>query len=223
MPFEDVPIAQKQIIRACNVTATPVITATQMLESMITSPRPTRAEASDVANAILDGTDAVMLSAETATGDYPIEAVRTMARIAQKTEPLIARAQAMQSQRPSLQDVETDSVARASVAIADALGTSAIVTSSTSGLTPLLVSRYRPPVPVLCTCWRARTHRQLSVVWGVEAALAELPKGTDQAIHRTIETFRRLKRVKRGDKVVVTAGVPAGMPGKTNMIMVRNV
>jgi pyruvate kinase len=220
MSLDEVPIAQKRIIAVCNAGAKPVITATQMLESMLHAPRPTRAEASDVANAILDGTDAVMLSGETAMGEYPIQAVKVMAAIAQKTDPLIAGT----ANGPSLlHDIETDSVALAAVDIATVLGTRAILTSSTSGMTPRLVSRYRPDAAVYCVAWNPQTQRQLSVVWGVQAATAKLPKGTDAAVRATIDTFRRLKRVKKGEKVVVTAGVPAGVPGNTNMILVLDV
>ncbi|MEX2243774.1 MAG: pyruvate kinase [Fimbriimonadaceae bacterium] len=220
MDLEGVPVAQKRIIAVCNERATPVITATQMLESMVASPRPTRAEASDVANAILDGTDAVMLSAETATGAYPIEAVKTMARIAQSAEPMVHFTAKGQHDNA---DTETDSVAHAAVGIAAALSVKAILTSSTSGLTPRLVSRYRPSVPVLCVSWNARTHRQLSVVWGVESVTEALPETTDEAVERTVRAFLRLNRIRHRDKVVVTAGVPAGVPGNTNMILVLDV
>jgi pyruvate kinase len=221
MSLEEVPLAQKHIIAACNATATPVITATQMLESMIHAPRPTRAEASDVANAILDGTDALMLSAETAVGDYPIEAVRTMAKVAQKTEPSIQH-RAKKKRSPN-QDAETDSVALAAVSIASTLKTTAILTSTTSGMTPRLVSRYRPEAEILCVCWNEKTQRQLAAVWGVDAVFAKLPKGTDAAVATTISTFQALGRVRKRQKVVVTAGVPAGVPGKTNMILVLDV
>ncbi len=223
MAFDEVPVAQKRIIAACNAAATPVITATQMLESMIHAPRPTRAEASDVANAILDGTDAVMLSGETAMGEYPIASVRTMAGIAVKTEPLIDQRFVRAEDKTSQQDTETDSVALAAVSIATTMRTGAILTSSTSGMTPRLVSRYRPQAEILCVAWAEKTQRQLSVVWGVEAALAKLPKGTDAAVAATVKTFLRLKRIKKKEKVVVTAGVPAGVPGNTNMILVLNV
>jgi pyruvate kinase len=224
MAFDEVPVAQKRIIKACNAAATPVITATQMLESMIHAPRPTRAEASDVANAILDGTDAVMLSGETAMGEYPVASVRTMAGIALKTEPLINYQLALHDEgKTAQQDTETDSVAHAAVGIATTMGTRSILTSSTSGMTPRLVSRYRPQAQILCVAWTETTQRQLSVVWGVESALAKLPKGTDAAVAATVKTFLRLKRIKRREKVVVTAGVPAGVPGNTNMILVLNV
>ena len=224
MDFDEVPVAQKRIIAVCNATATPVITATQMLASMVHSPRPTRAEASDVANAILDGTDAVMLSGETAIGEYPVEAVRTMASIAVKTEPLLqARRSERRRRMASHLDAETDSVALAAVGIATTLKTGAILTSSTSGMTPRLVSRYRPEGPILCLSWNERTQRQLSVVWGVESAHAKLPKGTDAAVEATIKAFLKYRRIKPGQRMVVTAGVPAGVPGNTNMVLVVTV
>jgi pyruvate kinase len=224
MSLEEVPIAQKRIIAACNATATPVITATQMLESMIHAQRPTRAEASDVANAILDGTDAVMLSGETAVGDYPIDAVKTMAAIAHRAEAHIDGTRSMRRRkRTAKPDTETDSVALAAVGISQTLHTAAILTSTTSGMTPRLVSRYRPEAQILCVCWNPATQRQLSVVWGVEAACAKLPKGTDAAVAATIATFQKLGRIKFREKVVVTAGVPAGVPGNTNMILVLDV
>ena len=224
MDIEEVPMAQKRIIAKCNAAAIPVITATQMLESMLSSPCPTRAETTDVANAILDGTDAVMLSGETAAGQYPIEAVMTMAGIARKTERHFDHKEKMLRLASGRQhDEETDSVARAAVSIADNLRAKAVLTSSTSGTTPRLVSRYRPPMPVLCACWTKATTTQMSMIWGVQATFVELPEGTDEAVARTIDAFLRLGLVKRGDKVVVTAGVPAGVPGKTNMVLVRDV
>jgi len=221
--IEDVPVAQKRIISKCNAVGMPVITATQMLESMLHSPRPTRAEASDVANAILDGTDAVMLSGETAVGEYPLEALKTMGRIAEKIECLVDHQSRMRPGRRASFDVETDSVAHAAVELADSLKATAILTSTTSGTTPRLVSRYRPAVPILCACWTWRTQRQLSVVWGVEAVQVELPTTTDEAIERAVEVFLNLKKVRAKDKVIVTAGVPAGVPGNTNMLLVIDV
>ncbi len=223
MDLREVPVAQKWIIGKCNAAGVPVITATQMLESMLSSPRPTRAEASDVANAILDGTDAVMLSGETATGDYPIEALKTMGGIAESVEPLIDQATKMLRTKETAPDKETDSVAHAAVSIACTLKASAIVTSSTSGATPRLVSRYRPPMPILCSCWVERAQRQLAVVWGVEAVLVDASPNTDEVIHTAIDAFLNQKRIKVGDKVVVTAGVPPGVSGKTNMLLVQDV
>lgn len=219
MEIEDVPAAQKKIIARCNLFAKPVITATQMLESMVTTSRPTRAEASDVANAILDGTDAVMLSGETASGMYPLEAVRTMANIATATEGNV---------RPKFGDENktghsTDVVAESAVKIARGLKAKAILTTSTSGMTPTMVSKYRPQQPILVACWSDRVQRQLSVVRGVHALLVDPPLNTDDAIRATVNAFLRRKLIGIGDTVVVTAGVPVGQPGNTNLIQVCTV
>lgn len=221
MDIEDVPLAQKAIIRAAQVAGKPVITATQMLESMVNAPRPTRAEATDVANAILDGTDAVMLSGETAAGKYPLEAVRYMARIAEKAEgtfddrPLLE----MDDERAS----EPIAIAHAVARLAKMIRPKAILTTTTSGQTARLVSKYRPKVPILCATWSSSTYRQMSAVWGVEAAHIGLPTSTDEQIEQAIEAFTRRKRLRVGDTIIVSAGVPAGTPGNTNMIMVIKV
>lgn len=223
MDIKTVPAAQKKVIAKCNAAGVPVITATQMLESMLHSPRPTRAEASDVANAILDGTDAVMLSGETATGQYPLQAVQTMAGIAENIEPLIDHRSRMSRKELMRIELETDAVAHAAIEIASALGAKAVVTSSTSGATPRLVSRYRPPMPVLCACWNEQVQRQLALVWGVEAALVNPPTSTDDAVRSAVTEFLSQKRISAGTRVVVTAGVPPGVPGKTNMVLVHDV
>lgn len=218
MEIEDVPAAQKRIISKCNATATPVITATQMLESMVSASRPTRAEASDVANAILDGTDAVMLSGETATGAYPVESVRIMAKIAEATEHEV--------RGRKLEDGgihTTDVVAESAVKIARGLRARAILTTSASGMTPRMVSKYRPNQPIYVACWNERVQRQLSVVRGVQALIVDAPLNTDDAIRSTVNAFLRRKLIKVGDQVVVTAGVPVGQPGNTNLIQVVTV
>lgn len=222
MAIEEVPAAQKRIIARCARLGKPVITATQMLESMIASPRPTRAEASDVANAILDGSDAVMLSGETAAGEYPVEAVRAMARIAARTD-------AGFDNDPLLRDFEqrarqkavshTEAVAHAVAELADLIEPDAILTTTTSGQTARLVSKFRPRVPILCATWDARTERQMSVVWGVEAVTLPLPRTTDEIVATATARFAALRRLKEGDTVIVTAGIPAGMPGNTNMVL----
>jgi pyruvate kinase len=221
MEIEDVPIMQKKIIRECTAYGTPVITATQMLESMVGAPRPTRAEATDVANAVLDGSDALMLSAETSVGAYPIDCVRTMARIAEKAESLYDRQKIeRQFEKASETGVrQTDAIAHCVELLAKQLRPSAILTLSTSGQTARLVSKYRPRVAVLCATSDARTHRQLALVWGVEAILVAAPIHTDDAIESAIRAFRAEKRLKVGDLVIVTAGVPAGQRGNTNLIM----
>jgi len=218
MEIEDVPAAQKRIIHKCNARAVPVITATQMLESMVSASRPTRAEASDVANAILDGTDAVMLSGETASGDYPIESVRIMAKIAMVTEDHVKT-----NFKDDFSNHTTDVVAESAVNIAKGVKAKAILTTSASGMTPRMVSKYRPVQPILCACWSDRVQRQLSVSRGVQSLLVDAPLNTDDAIRSTVNAFLRRKLFKVGDQVVVTAGVPVGQPGNTNLIQVVNV
>ncbi|HQU19401.1 MAG TPA: pyruvate kinase, partial [Fimbriimonadaceae bacterium] len=203
----------------------PVITATQMLESMIAAPRPTRAEAADIANAVLDGTDALMLSGETATGQYPIQAVQTMARIAHRAETLLFKEPLRYAvtQPPAYRWEPTDAVAHAAVELSQALRRKAIVTTSTSGQTARLVSKFRPSAPILCATYRPETHLYLSVVWGVEAIRFDPPRSTDQSVQTAIEGFVRNRRLKSGDSVVITAGVPAGVAGQTNMILIQVV
>lgn len=222
--FEEVPFEQKRVIRRCNIAGKPVITATQMLESMVAAPRPTRAEATDVANAILDGSDALMLSGETAAGDFPLEAVKAMAKIAVETESgLDYEERLVELERRAGKSTNTESVAHAAVGLAHSLKCKAIVTTSTTGATPRLVSKYRPKPPIFCGCYNERTQRQLSVVWGVEAIFAPVALHVDQTVENVIENLLRLKRLKIGDHVVVTAGTPPGKPGNTNMILVETV
>ncbi len=220
MDIEDVPAAQKKIIAKANQAGKPVITATQMLESMMNCSRPTRAEASDVANAILDGTDAIMLSGETASGNYPIESVRIMAKIAESTE---------QNCKPSAIPLDrqgseaTDVVAHAAVDIAHGLKVKAVLSASTSGATPRMVGKYKPRVPIYCACWSERVQRQLSIVRGVHALVIDTPLNSDDAIRSAVNGFLRHKHLKVGDLIVVTAGVPIGVPGNTNLIEVLTV
>lgn len=221
MDIEEVPLAQKRIIRKCNEAGKPVITATQMLESMISSPRPTRAEAADVANAILDGTDAVMLSGETAAGEYPVEAVSIMARIASQAETMFDHAALMRrflEERTGKSD-PTEAIAHAATQLADLTSPAAILTTTTTGQTARLVSKYRPTVPILCATWDEKTQAQMSVVWGVEAAKVPKPSSTDESVRQAVDEFRRSKRLKNGERVIVTAGVPTGTPGMTNLIL----
>jgi pyruvate kinase len=220
MNLEDVPHAQKEIIRKCNALGKPVITATQMLESMIAAPRPTRAEVADVANAILDGTDAVMLSGETATGAFPTQCVETMARIAAKAESILDHEAilARETMQAAGKVSPAFAIAHAVARLAESIAPKAILTTSTSGQTACLVSKYRPRTPILCATWNQETCRQLSVVWGVDAIHMPLPKSTDEIVKKAMEGFVRHKRLKTGDSVIVTAGVPPG-PGKTNLIL----
>lgn len=224
MDMEDVPAVQKRTIRLCLEAGKPVITATQMLESMLKAARPTRAEASDVANAILDGTDAVMLSGETAAGEYPVQAVEVMARIAEKAEEMSDFTSRMVN-APAAHGVddETDAVAAAAVRLAATLEAKAIITTSTSGTTPRLVSRYRPTIPLLCAAWSTKTFYSLCLVWGVTALSMGKPRTSKQGIEEAIEAFRMAGIVAEGDRVVITCGVPPGVPGSTNLILVERV
>ncbi len=221
MNLEDVPLVQKKIIRKCNEAGKPVITATQMLESMVNLSRPTRAEATDIANAILDGTDAVMLSGETATGRYPTESVKVMSKIAEAAESSFnydAHFDSMEAIKDN-----TSAVAEAAVQLATSLKVKAILTTTTSGLTPRMVSKFRPRMPVLCTAWNQNTHRQMSIAWGVETIMLDSPDTMDDVADRAIDGFLKERLLKVGDAIVITAGVPAGKVGNTNLIMVETV
>ncbi len=222
MPFDEVPMVQKKIIRACNSVGKPVITATQMLESMITCPRPTRAEATDVANAIFDGTDAVMLSGETASGQYPEIAVKTMARIASKSETAFLKESAYRSRLIPSRDTTT-AVARATADIAEEIGAKAILCATSSGSTARMVSQYRPSAPIVGVTTQASTYRFLALVWGVSPLLISEVHDTEAMMDTTIETARRSGAVGYGDTVVLTAGVPVNRPGFTNLIKVHIV
>ena len=203
----------------------PVITATQMLESMMHSPRPTRAEATDVANAILDGTDAVMLSGETASGMYPLQAVKYMSRIAEKAETLLEREDfLLQVTTDSHGHIDhTEAVAHGVAQLAEFLKSKAILTSTTSGRTAILVSKFRPAAPILCAAWNKKVQAQMGLVWGVEAALVDLPRTSDEQIANAANAFLKEKRLKPDDRVIVSAGVPPGSAGNTNMILVLTV
>ena len=220
MELEDVPLAQKRIIERCSEAGKPVITATQMLESMMHSPRPTRAETTDVANAILDGTDAVMLSGETAAGLYPIECVKTMVRIAEKAETLYDRTKIENRFLEKVQSgvTQTEAVCHSAASLSAQLKAQAIVTTSVTGTTAQYVSKFRPKVPILCATWNDRTRSQLAVVWGVEAISVKKSEAIDESIKDSIDAFFRHKRLKVGDTVVVVAGVPVAVSGHTNMI-----
>jgi pyruvate kinase len=218
-PAEQVPIQQKRILRACNRAGKPAITATQMLQSMIDNPRPTRAEASDVANAVLDGTDAVMLSGETATGHYPVEAVQVMERVATIAEEHIECEEWLR--RVGEASAPSEAIARATVEIAMELNAAAIITSTMSGHTAQMVARYRPCVPVLAATPNAVVYRRMALVWGVVPLLVPEYTSTDEMIETTTRAARDAGLVRPGDRVVITAGIPAGGEGKTNMLKVH--
>jgi pyruvate kinase len=223
LPFEEVPFAQKRIISLCNRLGRPVITATQMLESMITHPRPTRAEASDVANAILDGTDAVMLSAETAAGQYPRLAVEAMSRIIHEIERH-GRVQSREERRRVETAYSTEfAIAAASSAAVTMLGAPVLIVFTKSGFSARVVASQRPHVPILVLTDIPRTYRHLSLVWGVVPELVEHADTYEQMVKMALDAVRRRELARTGDRVVVTAGVPFDVPGTTNMIKVETV
>ncbi|KGK83940.1 pyruvate kinase [Desulfosporosinus sp. HMP52] len=216
IPVEEVPIRQKEMIRKCNLLGKPVIVATQMLDSMIRQPRPTRAEASDVANAILDGTDAIMLSGETAAGLFPIEAVKMMDKIAQRTEKTCKNDQAS---RHSAKVAEA--ISFASYTIAKDLKAAAILTPTHSGLTARMISKYRPMAMIIAATPFDNTARKLSLLWGVQPIIVPESPGTDEMLAVTVNTSLNKSLIQAGDVVVITAGVPIGKVGSTNMIKVQ--
>ncbi|KUK41029.1 MAG: Pyruvate kinase [Clostridia bacterium 62_21] len=220
---EEVPLIQKRIIARCNRLGKPVITATQMLESMINNPRPTRAEASDVANAIMDGTDAVMLSAETAVGRYPVEAVKTMARIARRTEEELPYAEFIRQRKEFSRHTVTDAISYATCATATDLEAAAVLTSTETGYTARMVAKYRPRCPIIAVTPHARVLQRLTLVWGVEPLLVRRISNTDEMIETSIGAALAAGFIKGGDLVVITAGVPVGVHGTTNLLKVHTV
>jgi pyruvate kinase len=222
-PAEEVPIAQKRIIRACNERSKPVITATQMLDSMIRNPRPTRAEASDVANAILDGSDAIMLSGETAVGRYAVAAVKTMARIAEVTERSIPYADWLQRAGRSDSRSVVDAIGQVACEIATDLEAKAIITSTVSGGTARRVASHRPATAIIAPTPSPAAYRQLALVWGVQPLLVDEFTDTDAMIVTVMEATRARGVVQEGDLVIITAGVPLGGSGLTNLLKVHRV
>ncbi|MBX6394285.1 MAG: pyruvate kinase [Alicyclobacillaceae bacterium] len=219
IPTEEVPLAQKRIIELCNRVGKPVITATQMLDSMQRNPRPTRAEASDVANAIFDGTDAIMLSGETAAGKYPVESVRTMARIAERAEEALWAFRQAGTRKP--QGTVTDAMSHAVASLAQDLNAAAIITSTQSGQTARRVSKYRPQCPIVAVTPREDVARRLSLCWGVYPKVGRMTESTDEMLEVAIDAALETGIVKHGDLVVITAGVPVGQPGTTNLLKVH--
>lgn len=223
MPLELVPIVQKTIIRKCNNAGKPVVTATQMLESMTNNRRPTRAEVTDVANAIFDGTDAVMLSGETAIGAFPIETVTMMSKIAVAAESSLDYDKLLQERSATATKTVTEAIAMASVDIAQDLGAAAIVTPTSSGATARAVSKFRPAAPIVAASMFPNTYRQLAISWGVYPVLVVPSRNTDDMIYEAVEGATSVGIVKEGDTVVLTAGIPAGIPGRTNLIKVHTI
>jgi pyruvate kinase len=223
LPPEDVPIAQKRIIRAAQLRGIPVVVATQMLESMITAPAPTRAEASDVATAVFDGADAVMLSAESAAGQYPRESVNMMDRIIARVERDEDWRHGIDAKRPAPEKSSADAIAAAACQIAQTIGAQAIVAFTKSGSTALRVARERPGCPVLGLTTSTAAARGLAVVWGVHAALTGEVHSMTEATESALKVARLEGFAKKGEEIVVVAGVPFGQPGTTNALRVARV
>ncbi|MBY8887383.1 pyruvate kinase [Streptomyces sp. PTM05] len=223
MPLETVPLVQKRAVKLARRNAKPAIVATQMLDSMIETSRPTRAEASDVANAVMDGADAVMLSGETSVGKYPVETVKTMGRIvAAAEEDMLAGGLPPLSERGKPR-TQGGAVARAAAEMGDFLGAKFLVAFTQSGDTARRLSRYRSPIPVLAFTPEEATRSQLSLTWGVETFLGPVVQTTDEMVDQVDEHLLRIGRCKRGDVVVITAGSPPGIPGTTNMVRVHHI
>ena len=220
LPPEQVPLIQKRIIAAANREGVPVITATQMLESMIVNPRPTRAEASDVANAILDGTDAVMLSGETASGAYPIEAVAMMARIAEVTERGQARKPAAELMTDRAPETYSHAISHAACAIAESINITAIVAFTSSGYTARLVAKDRPKVPIVAMTHEYDVYHRLALLWGVEPLLCPFVSRLDDLSNLARSIMIERSIIKVGDSVVITGGHPLAVRGTTNFLKI---
>jgi pyruvate kinase len=223
LPLEQVPIVQKRAIKLAKRNAKPVIVATQMLDSMIENSRPTRAEASDVANAVIDGTDAVMLSGETSVGKYPVETVLTMARIVESAEEdILAKGLPPLTERNKPR-TQGGAVARAAAEMGDFLGAKFLVAFTQSGDTVRRLSRYRSPIPVLAFTPEPATRSQLSMTWGVETFLGPHVDSTDAMVEQVDELLLKYGRCRKGDIVVITAGSPPGVSGTTNLVRVHHI
>ena len=222
VPFPELPAIQKHLITKCRMLGKRVITATEMLESMITNPRPTRAEISDVANAVYDGTSAVMLSGESAAGKYPVEALRVMAEICEETEKHIDYAGQFRTRQFSISD-RVDAISHAACTMAVDLGAKAIVVTSVTGLTVRMVSRFRPPVPILGLATGKRVWYKLALSWGVEPLMTEQFPNMEVLYYFALQAARDTLALQKGDMVVMTGGKTSGEPGNTNAIRIEAV
>lgn len=223
VPIEDIPALQKRLIRKAYVAGKQVITATQMLDSMVKNPRPTRAEATDVANAIYDGTSAIMLSGETAAGAYPIEAVKTMVRIAERTESEIDYVRQLEQWDGEITKDVTSAISHATCTTAHDLGAVAIMTVSKTGLTARSISKFRPACPIISGTTDKKVMHQMGLSWGVVPVLLEEKSNTDDLFEHVVSVAERHGLVKAGDIAVITAGIPLGISGTTNMLKVHLV
>ncbi|MFT8870818.1 MAG: pyruvate kinase [Sporolactobacillus sp.] len=223
IPPEDVPLVQKRLIKMCNKVGKTVITATQMLDSMIRNPRCTRAEASDVANAIFDGTDAIMLSGETASGKWPVEAVTTMNNIATKTETALDYPNILRHLSKTSEKTITSAIGEAVAHTALSLDVGAIITSTVSGHTARVVSHYRPKAPIIAVTNSERVAHKMALAWGVTPVLSELAKTTDEMFDIAVDSALKSGLVKKGELVVITAGLPVAEAGTTNLLRIHVV
>ncbi|MGP1569181.1 MAG: pyruvate kinase [Peptoanaerobacter stomatis] len=221
IPTEEIPMVQKEIIKKCNSLSKYVITATQMLDSMMRNPRPTRAEVTDVANAIFDGTDAIMLSGETAAGKYPVEAVKTMAKIARATEESFDYELILRQKKAFMQPTITNAISHATCTTAMDLKAKAIITATSGGYTARMVSSYRPFAPIIASTNDEKTYRQMSLYWGVFAILNTESGSAEDVIDSSVQLSLEKNAIEPGDLVVITAGVPVGKSGTTNLLRVH--
>ena len=222
IPFEELPDIQKKLITKCRLLGKRVITATEMLESMIYNPRPTRAEISDVANAVYDGTSAIMLSGETAAGKYPVLTVRTMARIAQQTEMNIHYNKRFGRSEFKIKNV-VDALSHSACAMAMDVDAKCIVVCSLSGMTARMVSRFRPPMDIIGFTADEKTRRQLSLSWGIIPVKSEIYKSTDVLFYSAVNAAKKSLGLHSGDKVLITGGNTNGVSGNTDMIKIETV
>ncbi|MDD5312369.1 MAG: pyruvate kinase [Dehalococcoidia bacterium] len=223
IPIQKVPVVQKELIRKCNHAGKPVIVATQMLESMVDSPVPTRAEATDVANAIFDGADAIMLSEETAIGNYAVETAKMMSLIAMEAEAALPYEETFANKAKYLQPLTDDAISYAACHTAHQLGAKAVVAYTSSGSTARRVSKYRPQTPILAITPDGETQRQLSLSWGVYAVRVSEAKSIINMFKQAAVAVRKFGLAEDGDLVVVTGGIPIGIPGTTNMLKVEKL
>lgn len=220
---EEIPLVQKDLIRRCYLAGKPVITATQMLDSMMRNPRPTRAEVTDVANAIIDGTSAIMLSGETAAGKYPEEAVKTMSKIATRIEDSLDYDEMLNTSVSLLENTTTNSISKSACVVARDLDAAAIVASTNSGSTARALSKFRPKTKIIAVTPNKRTRRHLALSWGVEAIITPQYADTDELLNDSLDVAVEAGVLDEGDMVVVTGGIPVGLTGATNLIKVSTI
>ena len=222
IPFEELPAIQKKLITKCRMLGKRVITATEMLESMIHNPRPTRAEISDVANAVYDGTSAVMLSGETAAGEHPVEAVEVMAKIAEQTEKNIDYTGIFRTYEFRIRNT-LDAISHATCGMAIDIGAAAIAVCSLSGMTARMVSRFRPPVDIVGLTIDEKTWRKLALSWGVTPVMCEMYPSTEVLFYSAMQITKKALKLKKGERIVITGGITNGQSGNTNLIKVEEI